>query len=49
MKTIVVAFMLMFIIEVISLMIVNPGRIFQDDIAEEVIDYYMNHYKRASE
>lgn len=44
MKTVFVIFMAMVVIELIELMIVNPGRIFQDDIAEEVIDYYMNHY-----
>ncbi len=41
---IAITFMVMIIIEIIELMVVNPGRIFQDDIAEELIDYYMNHY-----
>lgn len=41
---IAVLLMVIGVIEIIELMIVNPGRIFQDDIAEEVIDYYMNHY-----
>ena len=46
MRTIFIIFMMIVVIELIELMIVNPGRIFQDDIAEEVIDYYMNHYRK---
>lgn len=41
---IAITFMVMIIIELIELMVVNPGRIFQDDIAEELINYYMDHY-----
>lgn len=43
---IAITFMVMIIIELIELMVVNPGRIFQDDIAEELINYYMDHYEK---
>lgn len=41
---IAITFMVMVIIEIIELMIVNPGKIFQDDISEELINYYIDHY-----
>lgn len=41
---IAITFMVMIIIELIELMIVNPGGILTDNTPDELLDYYANHY-----